>query len=134
MKKIFATIVIGSLLIFGAYLGISYVNCQKFKLPPEVPIYPGSVLVQEISGGTDVAPVYEYHYTSTGSPEEIVNFYTANKAQCHRTSGLKAGQVCTGDANPFGTYSVGIDFESDETESSTTYSISVLWTGCGDFD
>lgn len=127
MKKINITIIVVLLLISNACIVICTNNST-----PDVPIYPESILVDEVSRETNDDLVYIYYYTSTASSEEIINFYTADGAQCHRTSGLKAGQVCTGDANPVGTYSVGIDLESDGSESLTKYYINISWDRCGD--
>jgi hypothetical protein len=128
-------IALAALVLFAGLCALlSAIRCQQLTSPPIVPIYPGSIVIEEVAGGTDAFPVREYHYISTASPGEIVEFYTRNKAQCHRTSGLQAGQVCTGDAKEFGIYSVGISFEFDKIEPLTTYFISVRWTGCGNFD
>jgi hypothetical protein len=118
----------------GLCMLLSYIHCRQFNSPPIVPIYPGSIIIEEVAGGTDVSPIYEYHFTSTAPPDEIVKFYADNKAQCNQTSGIKMGQVCSGDAISFGKYSAGIDFESYEAEKLTSYHISVLWTRCGGID
>ena len=132
--KTIAAIVIFLLLLCGIYILISDFRCQELKSPPEVPVYPGSTLVKEVSSGTDVFPVHEYHYKSTASPEEIVEFYKSNKTQCHRTLGSEVKQVCTGSAKPFGSYEAVINFELNEAEPLTTYFITVRWTRCGNFD
>jgi hypothetical protein len=145
MMKTIAAIIIFLLLLCGLYIGISVFRCQELKSPPEVPVYPGSILVKEGSFGTDAFPVHEYHYESTTSPEEIVEFYKSNeeviefyttsiKRYCRPTLGSDVKQVCTGSAKPFGSYEAVINLESTEAEPLTTYYITVRWEGCGNFD
>jgi len=108
-----------------------YLNCQRYNSTPEVPIYPESILEREWHGGTDNYPVYEAHYTSTATPDEIIKFYEDNKAWCRqRIIITKEGQLCSGDAKPFGYYFVSIDPEADGVKTLTRYFISVDWTGC----
>lgn len=125
MKKTNVIIIVVLLFISNACVGICLNNST-----PEVPIYPESILVEEIFSGSDFDPNYQYHYTSTASLEEIVNFYTANKAWCRQT--IKTRYVCTGDAEPYGSYSVRLRFEPDESESLTKYSIDLFWNICGE--
>jgi len=135
MKKTVAATVVISLLLCGAFVLMFFVNCQRFASPPEIPVHPGSNLVEEVLGGTDVYPVYEAHYTSTATPDEIVKFFVDSKAVCRRrTIDLEEKQVCSGETKPFGHYYASIDSESHEAESLTRYSINVFWTRCGEFD
>lgn len=130
MKKTIATIIVVVLLLSGIFILMVYLNCLHYNSQPEAPIYPGSILEREWYRG-DTYRVYEAHYTSSTTPDEIVKFYEHNKAWCRRViRGIDEGQVCSGNAKPFGDYYVGIDFETDESKVSTRYFISINWTGC----
>lgn len=130
-KKLFIAVIVISLVICAGLLLIWRVKCHARDFPPDIPIYPGSILTEEVSSGTRTFPIKSYQYTSPASPDEIVSFYE-DKGRCltEKQRNTEKSEICLGEANPFGEYFVGINVDSYEQDRITKYMIEVHWRRC----
>jgi hypothetical protein len=100
------------------------VNCNvRNTTIPEAPVYPDSVLVRKaVIFDVSEYSVYEYTYETTGSYEDIVEYYAA--AGCTPYDWL----VCKGSASPFGDYELYI--VDEPLSDAITYRLVVEWDKC----
>jgi hypothetical protein len=96
---------------------------------PQAPLYSSSECVRVSEPASGCGLVFSGDKcTASASPEELVEFYE-NRGDCWRS---EVGNVvkCEGKALPLGTYTIYIDFDSYEVDSSTSYDITIIWHKC----
>lgn len=127
--KILIGFILFVLLCLGTWAALS-IRCERLNSPPEAPVYPYSMLVDQVSSGlgTSKWPMVTFYYVSTDSPDKIIVFYQGG-GSCRENEGYER-ITCHGKARPFGEYFVYIDLASYATEGKTSYVLELRWRGC----
>lgn len=127
--KILIGFILFVLLCLGTWAALS-IDCKRRNSPPEAPVYPYSMLVDQVSMGVGTSnwPMVTFDYVSTDSPDKIIAFYQ-ERGSCRENEGYERA-MCRGKARPFGEYFVYIDLASYATEGKTPYALELRWRGC----
>jgi len=111
-------------------VALAVVGCRRRSTPPDVPIYPQSVLVDQTEMGVETSnwPLVTYEYTSSDTLEEIISFY--REASCEKI-GDPQREMCQGEAVPFGEYVVYFDMDQTPyaADGLAYYVVEVRWRG-----
>jgi hypothetical protein len=119
------------LLILVILAHFSYLNTV-----PQSPVFPESVLLDmNTSLHSDfwkpaIPNMVTSHYRATVSPESIIEFYRQQQADCaiyRSTIDEINGVICEGQAKPFGTYLIFVDFDTYSLKGFTDFTIEIEW-------
>jgi hypothetical protein len=99
---------------------------QRESSEPTAPLYPNSVLLgRDMFWNYESATMIRYDYETQDAPSQVGDFYNG-QATCTMYEWTQR-MHCSGDAHPFGKYSVYIDYVLKPT---TAYSVEVRWDKC----
>jgi hypothetical protein len=137
-KTLIVILVVTPLVVLGG-IGSCLVStirfCDQTALPPEIPVYPNAVLVDQISKESVPAKYFLENsyfdakniYTTTSSLEDVFAFYN-EIATCRR---FGDGANCHGYISDYGRYFVYIEsFKRDNPKSVNSYGVVIDWVGC----
>lgn len=120
---------IALLLCCGAGIALAFICCKYSNIPPEAPVYPNSLLIEQKSSGVGRRwPLLTSYYVVSASPEDVVIFYTERGFCEEATSHTDDRVVCQGKSEPFGEYFAYIDLTP--VDGKTHYTLAIRWRGC----
>jgi hypothetical protein len=129
-RNLFIAGALAVLVCTGACVICNAVYCIRANRPPKAPIYPESILVEQVSSGvgTSSRPRLTSRYVTADPPEAVLAFYE-DRGSCRDPVPLNR-VLCDGESVPFGEYFAYIDLASYETNGETAYALEIKWRGC----
>jgi len=130
MRNLFIAAALAVLVCTGACVIYIVVYCVRANRPPKAPVYPESILVEQVSRGVSTRSYRRLtsDYVTADPPEAVVAFYE-DRGPC-RDPGPLNRVTCDGESVPFGEYFAYIDLASYETNGETAYALEIRWRGC----
>lgn len=113
--------------VFALNIDIETDCGERENSVPEVPIYPQALLASEEFHDDITDPSIAYDYTTIDSVEDIIAFYETRSFCRFRAD--DNNWICTGDANPFGSYIITI-YPPVSSQEATRFHIIVRWKKC----
>jgi hypothetical protein len=121
---LFFGIAVSVLLIFG----LRFNECEaRENTIPQIPSYTGATLTEETTPfDSPGGKIINLQYKVNVSPQNVLDFYE-DLALCGENK-VDNRVRCDGKAEPFGTYTIWVDFSQPDT---TSYVTEVRWDRCG---